>query len=975
MFRISFFRRPANTFSHLVLLTHALLLWACNPSERNSVDQEQDVIKLVNTFVGTGGHGHTYPGATAPFGMVQLSPDTRLEGWDGCSGYHYTDSVIYGFSHTHLSGTGVSDYGDVLFMPNTGEVQFDNGNGDPSKGYCSAFLKSTESASPGYYGVTLNRNNVRAELTATTRAGMHRYHFSEDAAHLIVDLSHRDQLTSHKLIQSAPDEISGHRISRNWAEEQHVYFVAQFSAPVARAEFNDSATVAAFHFGDTDTLLVRVGISSVSIENARKNLQAEIDHWDFDRVKDETEALWRSQLQKIEVKGGTGEEKRIFYSALYHTMLAPNTWSDVNGEYRGMDMEVHHAPHTVYTVFSLWDTFRALHPLFTIIERERTLDFLRTFLLHYEQGGRLPVWELAANETDCMIGYHSIPVIVDAYVKGITDFDAEKMLAAMVDVSRRSHFGLDSYIKNASILAGDEPESVSKTLEYAYDDWCIAQFAKALNHEEIVQEYSARAQYYRNLFDPETSFFRARMDGGWFSPFDPSEVNYNYTEANAWQYSMFAPQDISGLIDLHGGDEGFEKHLDSMFGASSETTGRQQADITGLIGQYAHGNEPSHHMAYLYNFTGSPHKTARRVRQIMDEMYSNAPDGLSGNEDCGQMSAWYVFSAMGFYPVTPGTPDYVIGSPVFDEVLIHLENGQTARLSREGKGPVVTKMLRHGEDYPQSFITHRDLMDGAHFQFVMGEDPAGEWGVDPAYRPSTSIGAAPIATVPFFKSSGATFTDSSRVELASINSGAQIFYRLNRGDVNVYSSPLVFFETTSVEAWAVLPDGTESHRIENTWHQIDGRRRIELLAEYANQYSAGGRNALIDHLRGKENYQTGRWQGYQAQDFEAVVDLGEVMRVKRISMGFLQDIKSWIWFPPEVRFYTSVDGEKFTETGVVANTFPDDVYGGYTQDYAVAPEKDARYIKITAPNYGHCPDWHLGAGGQSWLFADEIIIE
>jgi len=947
-------------------------LFSCTPATTT----ETDVLQLVNPFVGTGGHGHTYPGATVPFGMVQLSPDTRLEGWDGCSGYHYTDSVIYGFSHTHLSGTGVSDYGDILIMPNTGKVLFDNGyQTDPDNGYASRFRKETEQASPGFYGVTLDDYEIDVALTATTRAGMHQYSLNQDAFHVIIDLEHRDQVIGFSLEQNSDTEITGHRISRAWAEEQHVYFVAQFSEPITSAQFNEEGTKGAFHFEGSKQLLVKVGLSAVSVENARANLEAEIPHWDFNRVKEEAESHWRNQLEKIVVEGGTEEERGVFYTALYHTMLAPNTWSDVNGQYRGMDRQIHKADHPVYTVFSLWDTFRALHPLFTIIEQERTEDFIRTFMLHYEQGGRLPVWELAANETDCMIGYHSVPVVVDAYFKGITGFNHEKMLAAMVDVANRNHFGLESYRNNGCILAADEPESVSKTLEYAYDDWCIAQYARALGDEETYRIFIQRAQYYKNLYDSTTGFFRARMDGSWFSPFDPAEVNYNYTEANAWQYSLFVPQDISGLIALHGGDEKLEQHLDRLFSVSSETTGRDQADITGLIGQYAHGNEPSHHMAYLYNYTGQPWKTQQRVRQIMSEMYSTRPDGLSGNEDCGQMSAWYVFSAMGFYPVTPGRPEYAIGSPVFDEVTIRLENGNETRITREGKGEYIQSLALNGADYPYSFIVHKELMAGGHFHFVMGAAPNREWAAAPEFRPQSVIAATPIAPVPFFESPSATFTDSLLVQLGSISDDAELYIRVNGEEPRRYKEPLLLNETTTIEAWTVLPGGTQSHRIRNTWYKIDGGRRITLNVDFANQYAAGGDQALIDYLRGSNNYQTGRWQGYQNQDFEVVVDLGERQQVKYVAIGFLQDIKSWIWYPPYVTFEISTDSVSFTKVAVIENQFPDDEYGGFTQDFATPVNQPLRYIRITAPNYGPCPDWHMGAGGASWLFADEIVIE
>ena len=941
--------------------------------------EAKTIADYVNPFIGTGGHGHTYPGATTPFGMVQLSPDTRLEGWDGCSGYHFTDSVVYGFSHTHLSGTGVSDYGDILLMPNTGPVQFNNGYPDSvESGYASSFSKKSEKATPGYYAVHLRDYSIGVELTAAPRVGMHRYTFPEGDGHVIIDLGHRDKVLDFELLQSGPDEISGYRVSQSWADEQHVYFVAQFSQPIREVEWNENGQVAAVHFQSPDTLMVKVGISAVSVENARQNAAAEVPHWKFNQVRTQARKSWEEHLGKIEVSGGSEDKRITFYTALYHTMLAPNVFSDVNGEYRGMDGKVHHADHPVYTVFSLWDTFRALHPLFTIIERERTADFLRTFLLHYEQGGRLPVWELAGNETDCMIGYHSIPVVVDAWVKGIRDFDEHAMLKAMLDVSTMPHFGLESYMKHGAILAADEPESVSKTLEYAYDDWCIAQFAKDLGDTASWQTYSERAQYYKNLFDPDTRFFRARMDGGWFGPFDPAEVNYNYTEANAWHYALFVPHDIEGLIALHVGEAELEAHLDKMFNAPSETTGRDQADITGLIGQYAHGNEPSHHMAYLYNYTGQPWKTQQRVRQIMDELYTIHPDGLSGNEDCGQMSAWYVFSAMGFYPVTPGSPEYALGSPLFDHIAIHLENERTFNITVKNQAPentYVQEVKLHGRDWPYHYLRHDDIMAGGEMQFTMGATPNTQRGNAPEFRLVSAIDGPTIAPLPYFLSESSTFTDSIKVALGCADSLANLFIRMGNGEFFRYEKPIVLDRTTRLEAWSMMPKGNVSKKIENTWHKIDGRRNITLGMSFANQYSAGGDGALIDYLRGSNNYRTGRWQGYQGQDFEVVLDLGEVQSVKKVAVGFLQDVKSWIWLPPQVRFYVSDDGNQFSEVGSVSHNVPDDAYGGMVFDFEKPIGKHVRYIRITAPNYGPCPDWHMGAGGQSWLFADEIVVQ
>ena len=640
--------------------------------------------QYVNPFVGTDAHGHTFPGAVAPFGMVQLSPDTRPKAgdWDGCSGYHYSDDLIYGFSHTHLSGTGCDDLCDVLLMP---------GDGTPS-----AFSHEREKASPGYYEVFLDGPQVLARLTAGRRTGVHEYTFPAGAKpQITLDLRHRDPLDAWR-ITPRKDGCSGWRQSSSWARGQDVYFWMEFSAP-AKCRLQDDGRKAVFRFSrKARTITVRVGISSVSEENARQNLHAECPE-SFEAQHAATEAAWEAYLGKLECPWTDEEHLRTFYTALYHTGIHPSLYSDANGEYRGMDRQVHRAEGWErYTVFSLWDTFRGEHPLLWEIEPERSHDFLRSFLSIYEEGGKLPVWELAGYETDCMIGYNSAPVIADAIARGYTDFDVEKALEALLVSSRRPEYGMDSFRANGLVLADDEHESVSKTLEYAYDDWCTAQVAKYLGRMDVYEEYMISAQYWRNVFDPETGFMRARLNGRWFTPFDPREVNNNYTEANSWQYSLFVPQDIAGLIEALGGPEALEARLDEMFSAEEGNTGRTQADITGCIGQYAHGNEPSHHVAYLYDFAGRPDKRQARVEQILGTLYSSAPDGLCGNEDCGQMSAWYVLSALGRYPVTPGDsgsqsgmtriPKTIVTNPAFE-----LDNDifiDSLRVSLRGEGEI-----------------------------------------------------------------------------------------------------------------------------------------------------------------------------------------------------------------------------------------------------------------------------------------------
>lgn len=736
---------------------------------------QKDFSAYVNPLIGTGGHGHTFPGATLPFGMVQLSPDTRLTGWDGCSGYHYSDKKIYGFSHTHLSGTGCSDYGDILLMPTVGKVQLSN------KKYSSAFKKEDEKASAGYYSVFLEKPKINVELSATTRTGIHKYAFPKSSSsNIILDLTHRDFARQGE-INITGNEISGMRVSRMWAGNQILYFVIQFSKPFLKSGIVKAGVVnrkskhrtgcllkafVSFETEEGEVIYVRVGISAVSIEGARKNLETEQADFDFEKTKRNAEATWNKELGKIEVEDDDVQNKITFYTALYHCMIAPNTYQDVDGKYRGRDFNVHESNgYTYHTVFSLWDTYRALHPLLTIIDRKRTSDFVNTFITQYKQGGLLPVWELSANETFCMIGYHAVPVIADAYLKGIDGIDPQQALLAMRNSAEtdekglraikqprsfltlislyRYKKGMSQYFKNGFIKNSFMSGSVAKTLEFAYDDWCIAQMAKAIDSSSVYEKFIKRATNYKNVFDPSTRFMRARTNRGFVAGFDPFKASLTvYCEANAWQYSSYVPQDVSGLIKLYDGRESFGKFLDSLFTAPSKLNGNFKADISGMIGQYAHGNEPSHHAAYLYDYTGQAWKTQSMLRRIMNEMYSDKPDGLSGNEDCGQMSAWYVFSALGFYPVCPGSNHYAIGSPLFNKAIIHLENGKSFTIEADNntaKNVYIYSAKLNGANYTKSYLLNDDLKSGGILQLQMSNEPNKNWGSSEADVPVTKI--------------------------------------------------------------------------------------------------------------------------------------------------------------------------------------------------------------------------------------------
>ncbi|GAA4089666.1 GH92 family glycosyl hydrolase [Mucilaginibacter panaciglaebae] len=808
-------------------ISRALVFGLLAFSLTSSAQKKKDYTKYVNPFIGTGGHGHTYPGAVVPFGMVQLSPDTRLEGWDGCSGYHYTDSVVYGFSHTHLSGTGIADYCDILFMPTTGKPQFKNTD------YSSPFKKKNEFASPGYYKTTLDKYNINVELTASTRAGMHRYHYpSTKEANIIIDLKHRDQVLNSWVEIINDHEIRGYRESRSWANDQHVYFYAKFSKPfkaygiAVNDELQDGLKKAEgkniklyIRFDNPGQVISKVGISSVSAEGALKNLDAEMPDFYFKKVQRAAKTQWVNALAKIELEGGGPEAKEeqsaaygygrpsdtkpadvdygkrkrtIFYTALYHSMLSPNIYSDIDGQYRGMDQKIHTADgFNYYTVFSLWDTFRAEHPLLTLIDRKRTLDFIKSFLAIYDQQGLLPIWSLASNETYCMIGNHSIPVIVDAYAKGIRDFNAEKALDAMKASVNRNQFGLDSYRKNGAVLADKNQESVSKTLEYAYDDWCIAQFAKMLNKPVDYNEYIQRAQYWKNVQNKDNGFMQARVNGDWYKPFDPNEVNKNYVEGNAWQYSFLAPQDVNSLINRMGGKAGFSAKLNELFTTTAPLTGIKQSDITGLIGQYAHGNEPSHHMAYLFNFTDDADKTQFYVNRIMDEQYTDKPDGLAGNDDCGQMSAWYVMSALGIYNIAPGQQQFQIGLPQFESAVIHLENGKKFTILNSGSSVARNNIYLQGinlnkKAYNKLYLNYDDIANGGEFEVFTGR-LANKIFMQDLEKSTSNITdnlIVPNPTITLLK----TFAPPTQAEIKSNDMEADVIYYTTDGSTPTISS-------------------------------------------------------------------------------------------------------------------------------------------------------------------------------------------
>ena len=729
-----------------------------------SLRAANDFTGHVDPLIGSGGHGHVFVGASVPFGAVQVGPANFHQGWDWCSGYHFSDDVLAGFSHLHLGGTGIADLGDILLMPYTGELATGPGSRkDPDAGYASRYRHDREQARPGFYAVDLLDHDVHVELTATERVGLHRYRFPADRrAHLAIDLQFENgggRVVESRLRRVDETTIVGYRRSKGWAKDQRVFFALKSSKPFAefriflgdRAVGGESAEgqglrAIGTYEGSPGEVLVRVGISPVSEENALANLEKEAGTADFDAVAAAAKAAWNDQLGRIQIEADD-RTKRIFYTALYHTMIAPALFNDHNGDYRSADGEIHRNPgFDTYTIFSLWDTYRAAHPLFTLTQPERVGQFIQTMLAIRDQQGKLPVWHLMGNETDTMVGYHAVPVVVDAYFKGLLDADPERAFEAIKNSAMQDERGLDAVKEVGYIPAERHGESVAMAMEYAIDDWCIAQMAKALGKQEDETYFSGRAKAYREYFDPTTKFMRGKLsDGTWREPFDPVASSHrldDYCEGNGWQYLWLVPHDPEGLIDLLGGDEAFGEKLDQLFAVESVKSEGASADISGLIGQYAHGNEPGHHTTYLYAFVGQQWKTAKLVRQILTTLYSDQPDGLSGNEDCGQMSAWYVFSALGIYPVNPVAGVYVFGSPIVDKATIAVPGGKSFTIVAKNNSPVnlfIQSVELNGKPYGKSYITHPDIIAGGELTFVMGPEPNKAFGNASEDRPQSVV--------------------------------------------------------------------------------------------------------------------------------------------------------------------------------------------------------------------------------------------
>ena len=970
------------------LLITALLFGLTTTAQEAQWTSIQDI----NPFIGTGGHGHTHPSAQAPFGMIQLGPNTRYDGWDGCGGYHYTDSAMYGFTCTHLSGTGVSDYGDLLMLPYSSPTK----EGDHIK-----FFKEDEHAQAGYYACILN-DSTRIEATAGDRIGKLRLHFPRNSSPgIMVDLNFRDRVLKQDFSALGNGKFEGHRISEGWAREQHFYFGFNISPiPDSVWQLTPGVYWLALPEGTFDAE-VSIGMSGTSEEGAWKNYHGESAERDFEKVFAETQGKWAKELAKSTVKSASADDRAILATALYHAYAVPNLWSDVDGAYRGADGKIYtDTEHAHYTVYSLWDTYRTAHPLYTITQPERTQEFIYGMLDMYKQRGRLPIWELAGNETDCMIGYHSVSVLADAIAKGYHT-DTVLTLEAMRATAEMNVFGLDAYQESGFLSIEDESESVSKTLEYAYDDACIAWTAERLGNLGMMNSYKQRASAYRSLIDPESGFVRPRTNGDFLSPYAPQEVNNHFTEANAYQYSFSPVHDIEGwmevLINFRAARENWnslprkkqtmvvksrhdvlEDLLDELFTVPSETTGREQADITGLIGQYAHGNEPSHHIAYLYNATNNPGKTSYWVNEVLNSQYQNTPDGLSGNEDCGQMSAWYVMASMGLYPLVPGQPHYQLSTPKWDAIHLELASGKSLDIAAKGTGPYLSsynlgeEVMMHKQ---KRYVSHQKLLEGGTWDVERGTDE-GLWNTTERYKTSLN---SPTPPAPIIRVNR-TFSGETPVEI--IPTGSYDLWRYDRYENVKWKKDRKGRERIGTAydngfVTAIPPQyGYGNHIAKAVFTQRDDNYSARWIqGTPTSQYTAGGAGAAVDGIRGDTDWRKGHWIGIQGEDAVLEISLEKPKAMRSISVGILKDIRAWIALPKALEISIWYEGStawKTIDVLPVENPLGEEEATRKEVIFAHDSQRTVKRVRVKFTNAGKLQDWHPGAGYPSYFFVDEV---
>lgn len=948
-----------------------------------SCKSKSDYTDQVNPFIGTGGYGWSegrcYPGATVPYGMVQLSPENRDDLWTGY--YRYDQPTIKGFSHTHISGAGISEGADITIAPTVGEIRFVPG--DPNKansGYRSRYTKTTEQAQPGYYTVFLDDYGIKAELTATSRTGMHRYTFPESKqSNLIVDLRYgvKDDWVLDSWIKIIDKyHIGGFRRTNRWAGDQRQYFVAEFSKAmdsvaivsdsvmnwnIKEAKGGNLQAVIRYQTKSNEQIGVKVALSAVSMESALENLSKENNDWDFDKIKQKAATTWEKNLSKIEIEGQVDSLKQIFYTAYYHTLLGPTVYSDVNGNYLGSDYQIHNVGKgkDYYTLFSLWDTYRTLHPLMTILEPKRVNDIINTFVQMYSQSGLLPVWNVYSSETWCMMGYHAVSVIADAYVKGIRDYDEDKALEACKKMANLDYLGLEYYKPLGYIPSNKTRWSVSKVLEYAYDDYCIAQLSQAMGRNSDFEEFGKRSLSYKNLFNPENKFLMPKNNTGeWNKSFNPNGWSNDYCEAGAYHYRFYVPHDLTSLISLYGGEENFVSALDSIF----------------IKKAYEQSNEPSHHMPFLYNYAGTPWKTQEQVREILLSCYNTTPEGLCGNDDVGQMSAWYVMAALGLYPVCPGNPEYILTSPLFDKATIHLENGKRFVISTENQSlenKYIQSVTLNGTPYTLSYITHKDIIAGGELHFVLSNVPNKSWGTKVSDRPTSRVNLE-VTERPNIIVENEHGLGTKKIRIESTTPKSSIYYTTDGSEPNehsiLYTHPFQVEENSTIKAQCVKvglqPSLVTTRKISIKKAEYPKIIENSSVPKYHDLTAEGGAYNLIDGNCGTTETYGGYWVFLENKDLDVTVDRGSDLPLKEISTHFLHQPNSGSFAPKEVQYLISNDGKHFTLVEKHCYDFQSNknkLSNIITFSTKIEP-KNIRYVKVKA----------LNAKGN--MLIDEIII-
>lgn len=1002
----------------IIILIIGLAISACDK-------KTEHYISYVNPMIGTGGHGHTFPGATTPFGMVQLSPSNDFKAWDWCSGYHYSDTVLKGFAHTHISGAGLAGLGDILFMPTKGNPTVKPGTEkNPESGYRSRFSHNREKASPGYYRVHLDDYNVEAELTATPRVGIHRYTFLDGGlSNIIIDPTHciAESVYGTEVEIVSDTEIRGYKHSNGEGGNRKVYFYAKFSKPFkkavividdsidtkkASASGHNVKAYVSYNLEKGDAVQVKVALSFVSYEGAYKNLQKEASNLNFDEARKEAEKLWEEKLSRISIGKADEHQKNIFYTGLYHSFISPNIISDVDGNYN-IEQKVYHGNEVQYSNYSTWDTYRALHPLFTIIEQKKTAEFVNS-LSSREKVAKtgLPYWECVGHDNKCMPGYSPIAIMAEAIVKDIKGIDREDAYKAMYNASFNSdksspNYGYNSKIDylNYGFIPAEITQSVSKTVENAYYDYCVSQAAKKLGKNKDAEVFLKRSLGYRNLFDSSSGYLLPRMSTGKFvyPKMDQwAGLISNYISGNIWGYSTYTPQDMTGIIQLHGGAKKYDKFLDKIFNDTSKMKGEQHGDISGFIGKYGHGDEPSHHMTYLYDYVGQPWKTQKLVHQVMKTQYFDKPNGLINNEDLGQMSAWYIFSSMGFYPVSPVDAKYVFGSPSFKMMQIHLENGNifTIKAPKVSEKNIYIQSVKLNEKlYDKVYINHSEIMKGGVLEFEMGEKPNFSFGKKTDALPITLLNKQPkiilkACFTPEDPNPDIFFTNQRKITLQSTNDSAIIRYTIDGSEPNansaIYKNPLTINKYTLLKAACFSDKRTNKLSRSRTFAKEYFKSILADLPEnypkihyspVPKRYGKADGSQLIDQRLATMNFSDGRWTGISGKNIEAVIDLGKQVKINEINLRTLTDTHVWIFPPKNITVYTSLNNENFTKIAALNS-----IATPKNEEKRILIHKlnfvalKTRYVKVKMDNFGPIPAWHGGAGKLPWLFVDEIII-